>query len=181
MADHEFEETRLERKRVYSGQNISLDVDRVRLTNGFELPREVVRHPGAVVVIAIGDDGAIILERQFRYAAGRVLVEAPAGTLHPGEDPLACAVRELAEETGCHAREWSPLGAFFTAPGFCDERIHAFLARGAEAAVERTLDDDEHIEVLTMAPAAIRELVGRGGIEDAKTLAALALAGILAG
>lgn len=181
MADFDVEEFCLARQRVYTGRTIALDVDRVRLADGLELPREVIRHPGAVVVIAVCAGGDIVLERQFRYAAGRVLIEAPAGTLNPGEDPLACAVRELAEETGRHAREWSSLGSFFTAPGFCDEQIHAFLARGAEPAVERSLDDDEHIEVFTLAPAAIRELVGRGAIEDAKTLAALALAGVLAG
>lgn len=181
MADFKLTATRLDRQRIHTGRTIALDVDRVRLADGHELPIEVVHHLGAVVVIASDDAGAVILERQFRYAIGRVLIEAPAGTLHPGEDPLACAVRELAEETGYRAREWSSLGAFFTAPGFCDERIHAFLARGAQPAVERSLDEDEHIEVLTMAPAAIRELVGRGDIEDAKTLAALALAGILAG
>jgi ADP-ribose pyrophosphatase len=169
-------ERRIEGRRVYEGRVVSLDVDRVRFTDGGEATREVVRHPGAVVVAAITTEGHVVLERQFRYAAGEVLLELPAGTLAPGEDPLACAQRELAEETGCAAREWRRLSPFYTAPGFTDERMHCFLAVGAARVGEARPEADERIEVVTMPLAEAVAAMVRGEVRDAKSIIGLLLA-----
>ncbi|MEW6364409.1 MAG: NUDIX hydrolase [Acidobacteriota bacterium] len=170
-------EHRLEGERVYSGRIVRLDVDRVRLGNGVETIREVVRHPGASLVVPLLDDGRVVLVRQYRYAVAEMLLELPAGKLDAaGEEPLACAQRELAEETGYAALTWIPLGDFYTTPGFTDEKIHCFLAAGLLPAQGRSADEDESIEVVPVAMTEAVELVRRGAIRDAKTIAALLLA-----
>ena len=169
-------EERIEGKRVYEGRVVSLDVDRVRFADGAEATREVVRHPGAVVVVALTGDGQVVLERQFRYAAGEVLLELPAGTLAVGEEPLDCARRELAEETGFGARRWRSLSVFFTAPGFTNERMHCFLGVGAAREGEATPEGDERIEVLTMPLADAVTAVARGEVRDAKSIIGVLLA-----
>jgi ADP-ribose pyrophosphatase len=168
-------EERVTGRRIYAGRIVTLDVDEVRLPGGGQAVREVVRHPGAIVVLAVTENREIVLERQFRYPAGQVLLELPAGTLGAGEQPQACAERELAEETGYTASDWRSLGAFFTAPGFSDEQIHAFAALGARRASERNLDDDERIDVLLLAPQELDELIRQGEVRDAKTIACLSL------
>ena len=174
---------RLGRQVRFRGRLLRLEVDRVRepLPGGGFGPlsrREVVRHPGAVAVVARTAADEIVLVRQYRYAAGRTLLEIPAGTREPGEEPDATAVRELAEETGYRAASWRPLGSFFTAPGFCDEVIHLFLAEGLTPGAANP-DPGEFVEPVPVSSSECRRLLagedGEDGrrIEDAKTLAAL--------
>lgn len=169
-------EERISGRRVYEGRILDLEVDRVRLPNGAETSREVVRHRGAVVVLPLHNDGRVELVRQFRYPMGEVLLELPAGKLDPGEEPIECAGRELAEETGWRPAEIHELGSFFTTPGFTDEVLHAFIATPLEPAPDVAKDPDEAIENVTMT---VEEALGAckdGSIRDSKTLATLLLA-----
>ncbi|MBI5832530.1 MAG: NUDIX hydrolase [Armatimonadetes bacterium] len=170
-------ETRLGGERVYEGRVVKLDVDQVRLADGTESCRELIRHPGATIIVPINAAGQVVLIRQWRYCVGGELLEAPAGTLdHVGEDTLACAQRELAEETGLAAREWTALGSFYTTPGFTTEVIWAFLARDLYPVEGFEQDFDEQIEVAPIAWAEAMAMARRGEIRDAKTLSALFLA-----
>ena len=169
-------ETRVDGRRVFEGRMIRVEVDRVRFADGAEAVREVVRHPGAVVVVPLLPDGRVLLERQFRYPTGLELVELPAGKLDPGEDPLDCARRELAEETGHGAARWRPLASFFSAPGFCDEVMHCFLADGLAPGAAGQADDDERIELLAVPWAEALAMIDGGTIRDAKSIAGLLLA-----
>ena len=137
-----------------------------------EKEREVVEHPGSVAVVAIDSDGFVTLVRQFREPAARPLLELPAGPLDEGEDALECAQRELAEETGLTGGSWRQLAAFYTAPGFCRERMHLFLAERLERG-EPSPSGDEEIELVRIPLADARARIGE--IEDAKTLAGLLL------
>lgn len=170
-------EEKISGERVYAGRVLSLEVDRVRLAGGGEAVREVVRHPGAAVVVPVLDDGRVVMVRQFRYAAGETLLELPAGKRDGGEDPAACAARELAEETGLQAARLDYLTGFFTAPGFTDEFIHCFLACGLTPAVGAVRDADEELELLAVTIDEARRLIASGEIRDAKTIIGLLLLG----
>ncbi|MCU0765034.1 MAG: NUDIX hydrolase [Burkholderiaceae bacterium] len=162
------EET-LETRLAYSGQFLRVYEDRVRCPDGHLAPREYLRHPGAVMVAPLRDDGRLVLERQYRYPLRRTFVEFPAGKIDPGEDILACAQRELREETGYTAREWTYLGGFHNAIGYCDEKIEVYLARGL--AFDATVDNDG--EVLEVFTATLDELLGwiaAGSVTDVKTI-----------
>ncbi len=164
-------------ERVLSARPIDVERARIRFPDGHEAERIVVRHPGAVAIVALDEQGRWLLVRQYRHPAGRVLLEVPAGTLEPGESPERTAARELREETGYAAAELERIGGFYTAPGFCDEYIHLFLARGLTAD-PLPQDHDEYIDgPIAMAPAEVARAAATGEIEDAKTLAALALMG----
>lgn len=169
-------EERIRGRTVFRGRVLELHVDRVRRAPGHETTREVVRHPGAVAVVPVTSAGEVVLVRQFRYAVGAALLELPAGTLAPGERPLACARRELAEETGHTARRWRRLARFFSAPGFCDEVLHCYLALDARTLRAPQPEDDEAIEVVTLPLAAALALVARGVIRDSKSIIGLLLA-----
>ncbi|MEQ8788381.1 MAG: NUDIX hydrolase [Pirellulaceae bacterium] len=134
--------------------------------------REVVRHPGAVTVLPLLDDGRVCLIRNFRPAVGRTLVELPAGTLEPNEPPRETAHRELIEETGYRAQSMAPLGEFFLSPGILDERMHLFVATGLTAG-EAEREPGEIIENLVVSWDEALAMVDRGEIEDAKTIVAL--------
>ena len=173
MTAHSDEET-LSTRRLYEGAVVKLRVDRVRMASGHEVAREVVEHSGAVTVVALDMDGRVLMVWQHRYPTGRALLELPAGTLEPGEDPEACAARELAEETGFRAGRIERLGGFFVAPGYCTEYIHSFLAADLEPGTPGG-DDDEDIEVRALSLEEVLRLADTGELEDAKSLATLLL------
>ncbi len=159
----------------FSGRAFGVRVDRVRLGNGRETTLEIVEHVGSVAIVPFSEDGGIWFVRQYRHAAGRELLELPAGTLNPGEAPEVCAGRELREETGLRADRLTAIGGFFLAPGYATEYMHVFLAEGLSAD-PLPADPDEEIIPEKLTQAKVRELLEAGAIEDGKTVAALALA-----
>jgi ADP-ribose pyrophosphatase len=165
-------------REVFRGRIVRLTLDEVELPNGRQATFEVVRHPGAAAIVALDADGNIVLLHQFRHAAGGYIWEIPAGTLSQGEAPADSARRELREETGLDAAHWTALGRIVTAPGFCDERIHLFLARDLSDATAQ-LDADEVLTVTRVPLARALAMIAGGEIEDAKTIAALHRAGLL--
>lgn len=154
---------------------VDLNLEEVRLPNGRAIQLEIIRHSGAAAAVPLKDDGNVVLVRQFRYAAGGMIYEIPAGRLEPGEAPLDCASREMKEEAGWEAQRWDRLGAIWTTPGFTDEKIHLFLARGL-VETKRALEQDEVIEVLEIPLDRALAMVQRGEIQDGKTICALSLA-----
>jgi len=162
----------LNSRTVYTGRIVSLRVDQITMPGGRTALREVVDHPGAVVVIALDVDDHVYLVRQYRHPTGRYLLELPAGGLEPAEEPLCAAQRELREEVGLEAQEWTPLGSFFSSPGFANERLHAFLARGL-VPVPEDPDDDEDISVVRCPLSGLLDHLEE--TPDAKTLATLFL------
>ncbi len=163
-------------QRVFTGRLLTVRVDDVALGSGRQATREIVEHPGAVAIVALqgeGDEQRVALVRQFRKAVEQFLLEIPAGTLEPEEAPLACAQRELLEETGLTARRWVHLQTFYTAPGFCTEKMWLYLAQDVHPAHESHTDDDEQIEVCFYTRAQVREMVRSGQFHDAKTLVGL--------
>lgn len=146
--------------------------DTVRLPDGSHATREYVKRPGAVVVIPLLDDGRVVLERQYRYPVGQVMIEFPAGKLDAGEDPLVCGQRELLEETGYTARQWARAGAMHLAIAYSDEVIHIYFARGLTLG-QRRLDEGEFLDVFTATPAELLDWSRTGALTDAKTLTCL--------
>jgi ADP-ribose diphosphatase len=154
-------------KTVYDGKLIDVTLERWG-----DHEREIVEHPGAVAIVAIDREGMLTLVRQRREAVRMELLELPAGTLEPNEEPLNCARRELEEETGLTGGTWREAATFYTTPGFCRERMHLFFAEGLERG-DASPESDEELEVVRWAREAIAEHVSE--IEDAKTLAGLLL------
>ncbi|CCQ95630.1 ADP-ribose pyrophosphatase [[Clostridium] ultunense Esp] len=167
-----FEEKTLHREEIYKGKVVELAVDQVLLPDGKRSTRELVFHPGAVAVLAVTKEGKFIFVEQFRKALERDLLEIPAGKLEPGEEPLTSAMRELEEETGYMADSWIFLSRFYTSPGFSNEVVHLFLAKGLKAG-RHHLDDDEFVEVYELTEQEIFEEMARGRIADAKTILAV--------
>lgn len=167
--DAHLRETTLESRLVYEGHFLKVSRDRIRLPDGRESAREFIRHPGAVMIVPLLDDGRLLLERQYRYPMERVMLEFPAGKLDPGEDKLVCAQRELLEETGYRAAEWAHAGVLHNAIAYSDEGIEIFFARGLVAG-ERQLDEGEFLDLVTHTPAELDQLAARGELTDAKTL-----------
>lgn len=157
---------------VFEGRLLRVFRDRVLLPDGHQATREFVRHPGAVAVVPLLDDGRLLLERQYRYPLGQVLLELPAGKIDPGESTFGCATRELLEETGHTAREWALAGRLHNAAGYSDEFIEIWFARGLEAGPQR-LDAGEFIELVALDEAELDALAARGELTDAKTLIGL--------
>jgi ADP-ribose pyrophosphatase len=153
---------------VFQGGFLQARRDTVRLPDGRMTMREYVVHPGAVVVVPLLDDGRVIMERQFRYPVGRVMIEFPAGKLDPGEDPLLCGQRELLEETGYTAREWARAGAMHLAIGYSNEIIHVYFARGLSPGTRR-LDPGEFLDVITATPEEVLAWCRDGIVTDAKS------------
>lgn len=159
-------------ERVFDGRLLQVRRDTITLSTGEPATREYIVHPGAVMVVPLLDDGRLVMERQFRYPLGRVLIEFPAGKLDPGESVWACAQRELAEETGYRAAEWARAGLIHNACAYSTEGIELWFARGLSLG-ERQLDHGEHIDLLLLSVAELDALAARGEITDAKTLIGL--------
>ena len=167
------QETPLASETLYRGTFVTIACDTVRLPNGNNSKRIVIRHPGAACVLAETPDNKIVFVRQWRYATGQALLELPAGKLDAGEDPAACALRELAEETPYRAERVEKLAEFYTAPGFCDEKMHLYRAVNISADSTLQADEDEFVETVLLDRAAARRALDDGSIRDAKTLIAL--------
>ncbi len=160
---------------IYKGRIVDLRLEETTLPNGMRVSLEMIRHPGAAAVVALDPDNRVSLIHQFRHAAAGYLWELPAGKLDPGEAPEVCAGRELREETGLVAAQIIRLGSILTAPGFCDERIHLFLARELRQE-SQALEADEVLSVHWVPFAEALEMIRDGRIDDAKTIAGLHLA-----
>jgi ADP-ribose pyrophosphatase len=176
MKEDHLRERKIDGETVFEGRIVRLEVDRVRLPDGGESRREVVRHPGAVLLVPITSEGRVILVRQHRYPTGEVLLEVPAGTLERGENPVDCAHRELDEETGHRAGELVVLGEFFSAPGFCDELLRCYVARDLRPGDGLTGDSDENLEIVELSAEETLAAIDSGDIRDCKTIATLLLA-----
>lgn len=162
-------------KTVYEGIIVNVRKDTVLLPNGKEASREVIEHPGAVAIVPVTDAGEYILVRQYRHATGEILLEIPAGKLERGENPDDCARRELEEETGYSASEIKRLSSVFTTPGFTNEVIHIYLAKGLTATAQHT-DEDEFLSVEIYSQSEVRAMLAKGELRDAKTALGLLLA-----
>jgi ADP-ribose pyrophosphatase len=179
--DKHLREEKVGSQEILKGRFLHAFRDTVRLPDGSETTREYVIHPGAVMMIPILDDGRLVLERQFRYPMGRVMVEFPAGKLDAGEDVFTCAKRELLEETGYTAREWARAGVLHPVISYSTEFIEVWFARGLTL-TESQLDDGEFLEVFAATPEEVIEWCRDGTITDAKTLTgALWLQNVLGG
>jgi len=155
---------------VFQGKIIRVELDEIALPNGKPARREVVRHPGGVAILALDQDGQVTLVRQYRYPMAEHVIELPAGKLDPGEDPAVAARRELEEETGIRPGKLEYLGYLLASPGFCDERLHMFLARDLERLPSHP-DEDEFLDVFAMPFDELLAKVMSGEIHDAKSVA----------
>lgn len=171
LPDH-LNEARLDGQTLVQGHFLQVRRDTVRLPDGAQATREYVVHPGAVMIVPLLDDGRVVMERQFRYPVGQVMLEFPAGKIDPGEDRLHCAMRELAEETGYRAAEWARAAHIHNAVAYSTEAIEIWFARGLTLGEQR-LDDGEFLDVCSLSVEAIDELAGRGELTDVKTLIGL--------
>jgi len=171
-ADSHLREQCVSSKLVYEGHFLKVQSDRVRLPDGKLAGREYIRHPGAVMIVPLLDDGRLLLERQFRYPMGQVMLEFPAGKLDPNEDALACAKRELREETGYEAKQWAHAGVLHNAIAYSDEHIEIFFARGLRQGVQ-SLDEGEFLELCSFSLDELDRLSCEGELTDAKTLIGL--------
>jgi ADP-ribose pyrophosphatase len=162
-------ERTLSSRLLHEGKSFSFKTDQVELPNGRTTTRDVVDHPGAVAIVPVLDDSRLVLVRQFRYAAGRELLEIPAGTLERGEKPDDCASRELREETGYEADSMRRLLSCFTAPGYSNEVIHLYVATGLRRG-EMETEEDEEIEVEEVGLDEALRMIEENRIEDAKTI-----------
>jgi ADP-ribose pyrophosphatase len=157
---------------AYRGRFLDVRRDEVRVPDGATAEREYIVHPGAVMVVPLLDDGRLVVERQWRHPLARVMLEFPAGKLEPGEPPLTCGVRELAEETGYRAAEWARAGLLHNAIAYSNEGIEVWFARGLTAG-ERRLDEGEFLDVTEMSAEQLDDAARRGELTDAKTLIGL--------
>ncbi len=160
---------------IYEGRTVTLKLHDVRLTDGQESKREIVEHRGAVAMVALTPDSDLLMVRQFRLAAGDTLLELPAGTLEPGEEPLAAAARELEEETGMKAGHLEEIASFFPSPGCLTERITVFLATELTPSAQN-LDEDEVVEVVRLPLERALAMCADGSIRDGKTIIGVSLA-----
>ena len=170
--DAHLREDRLESEQVYLGHFLDVRRDLVRLPNGATASREYIVHPGAVMIVPLLDDGRLVIERQYRYPVAQVMVEFPAGKLEPGEPPLACAIRELAEETGYRATDWARAGVLHNAIAYSTEGIEIWFARGLTVGATG-LDEGEFLDVSTATLEELEDAARSGALTDVKTLVGL--------
>jgi len=172
--DETMVEKQIRHEVIYTSPSYQFCVDQVELPNGAPGVREYVKHPGGVAILAVNDNRQCVMVRQYRHAVHLLCDEIPAGKLDkiPGETPLDAARRELREETGLLAENWTELGYIYPSPGICSERLHLFFASGLQS-VERELDDDEFIQVLWVPLEALSQGIADNRITDVKAIAAL--------
>jgi ADP-ribose pyrophosphatase len=169
MSDTHLNETCINSEELVRGKFLRVKRDTVRLADGATGTREYVQHPGAVVVVPLLDDGRVVMERQFRYPIGRVMIEFPAGKLDAGEDPFVCGQRELLEETGYRATHWAYAGVMHLAIAYSTEVIHIYFAKGLVLGA-RKLDEGEHLDVFTATPQELLQWAQSGEMTDAKSM-----------
>lgn len=167
-----YDEPTVKSEAIFRGKLINVQVDTVRLPNGKTATRELVKHPGAVAVLALTDDNRLVVVEQYRKPLEKMTVEIPAGKLEPNENLIVCAKRELAEETGYTARTWAHLISFYTSPGFADEQLHLFTAEDLEVGSARP-DEDEFVTAQAITLHEAWDLMQEGRICDAKTVTAV--------
>ncbi len=175
MGHSEFYEKPLDSARLLEGKIVNVRRDTVELVNGKTSFREVVEHPGGVVILAVDEQNRAYMVRQYRYPIGKELLEVPAGKLEKGEDPYEGAVRELKEETGLTAEKFIYFGGTYPSPGFCDEQLHIYLALGLSQG-EACPDDDEFLRVEIIDLDELAELALNGGLADGKSINAIFMA-----
>ena len=166
------QEKKISSDNIFTGMVVTMQRDKVLLGTGKQAIREVVRHSGGVCVAAVDDENHIYLVRQFRYPYNEIVTELPAGKLNPGEDPLECGKRELLEETGLTADEYISLGVLYPSPGYLDEVIHMYYARGLSQGPQE-LDEDEFLDVIRIPLSKAVDMVHSGQLKDAKTQSAI--------
>ena len=154
---------------AYQGNFLKVASDQVCLPDGKITTREFIKHPGAVVILPLFDDGAVLLERQFRYPLNQVFIEFPAGKIDPDENPLSTAKRELLEETGYTATDWQYICTIHNAIAYSDEHLDIFLAQGLQAGNSQP-DDEEFLEIFKLPLTDLMDLVQKGGITDVKRI-----------
>ncbi|AZU63222.1 NUDIX hydrolase [Neobacillus mesonae] len=165
------EEKTLHSKEIFSGKIITVELQDVKLPNGKQAKREIVKHPGAVAVIALTNENRIVMVEQYRKALEKIIVEIPAGKLEKGEEPASCARRELEEETGYVCESLEPLLSFYTSPGFADEIVHVFLAKGlTKKENPAAMDEDEFVNLKELTLEEAIQYVKEQKIYDAKTI-----------
>lgn len=167
--DTHLKETKVDGELVYEGHFLKVQRDKIRLPDGKNAVREHIKHPGAVVILPLFEDGSVLLERQFRYPLDQVFIEFPAGKIDPGEDHLECAKRELREETGYTATDWQFVCTIHNAIAYSDEHLDIYLARGLTAG-ERKLDEGEFLDIYKAPLSELLEQVRLGKVTDVKTV-----------
>ncbi|MFZ7945132.1 MULTISPECIES: NUDIX hydrolase [Bacillaceae] len=168
------EEKTLRSEEIFSGKIVSLYLQDVELPNGKQAKREIIKHPGAVAILAITNDNKIVVVEQYRKALERTIVEIPAGKLEKGEEPEVCARRELEEETGYECKSLELLTSFYTSPGFADEIVHVYLAKGLKKKENAaSLDEDEFVNLEELTLEEAFQYVKEQKIYDAKTIYAV--------
>ena len=177
LSDEQLREKTINSTKVYNGRVINVKLETVVLPNGKQALREVVDHKGAVAIVPITNEGDVVLVKQYRQAARKIMLEIPAGKLASNEDPDHCAERELLEETGFTATELYKVSSVFTTPGFSNEIIHVYVAKGLSMSKQQP-DEDEFLNVEIYTQEEIKKLIIDNTICDGKTILGLALAGI---
>ena len=167
---NKFEEKTIKTEQIFTGKVLSLRVDDVELPNGKQSKRELIKHPGAVAVIAITDENKMVMVEQYRKALEQSIVEIPAGKLEPGEEPSVTVARELEEETGYVSGKMEHIISFYTSPGFADEIVHLYLATELQKKENSAAcDEDEFVEVIELSLEEAQQYIKENRIYDVKT------------